>query len=149
MSFPIEARLVVPHTDRMLLLDQVLHADENSLIATGCVRADSPFARDGAVGAWVGMEFMAQAVAAFEGCRARDRGDAPKVGFLIGSRHYTCSTPAFAVGTSLRVEISRQYEEGGLGLFNGKLSGTDISADASLSVFQPNDAQQFLLGNET
>ncbi|MEP6832158.1 MAG: 3-hydroxylacyl-ACP dehydratase [Gemmatimonas sp.] len=147
MIFPIEASKVVPHSDRMSLLDTIVHADENSLVANGRVREDSPFARDGVIGAWIGIEFMAQAVAAFEGCRARERGEPPKVGFLIGSRHYASSAPTFAVGSLLRVEISRQYEEGGLGLFDGKIFGDDVAADASLSVYQPDDAQQFLLEN--
>lgn len=145
MDFPIDANLVVPHSARMSLLDTVVCADENSLAANARVREDSPFARDGVVGSWVGIEYMAQAIAAFEGCRARDRGDAPKVGFLIGSRHYVCSAPAFTVGSSLRIEIVRQYEEGGLGLFDGKITGDNLTADASLSVYQPENAQQFLL----
>ena len=149
MDFPIDANLVVPHSARMSLLDTVVRADENSLTAEARVREDSPFARDGVVGAWVGIEYMAQAIAAFEGCRARDRGDAPKVGFLIGSRHYACSVPGFAVGSLLRIEIVRQYEEGGLGLFDGKITGDNISADASLSVYQPDNAQQFLLEHGT
>lgn len=145
MDFPIEANLVVPHSARMSLLDTVVKADENSLAADARVREDNPFARDGVVGSWVGIEYMAQAIAAFEGCRARDRGAAPKVGFLIGSRDYACSTPAFAVGSSLRIEIVRQYEEGGLGLFDGKIIGEHVTADASLSVYQPENAQQFLM----
>lgn len=147
MTFPVDAGLVVPHSDRMLLLDTVEHADENSLVASARVRADSPFVRDGVVGTWIGIEFMAQAIAAFEGCRARERGESPKVGFLIGSRHFSSTSPTFAVGATLRVEIVRQYEEGGLGLFDAKITGDDVTADASISVFQPDDAQQFLLGN--
>lgn len=147
MDFPIDAHLVVPHTARMSLLDTVVRADENSLAANARVREDSPFARDGVVGSWVGIEYMAQAIAAFEGCRARDRGDAPKVGFLIGSRHYACSASGFAVGSTLHIEIVRQYEEGGLGLFDGKITGDHVTADASLSVYQPDNAQQFLLEN--
>ena len=140
MKFPVDAAHVVPHSARMLLLDTVVEGDENSLVATARVREDSPFARDGVIGAWVGIEYMAQAIAAFEGCRARERGDAPKVGFLIGSRHYACSAPAFAVGTVLRVEIKREYEEGGLGLFDGTITGDGVTAAASLSVYQPDNA---------
>ena len=145
MEFPLAAALVVPHSSRMLLLDTVLAADENSLTAEARVREDNPFARDGVVGAWVGVEYMAQAIAAFEGCRARERGVGPKVGFLIGSRHYSCTAPGFAVGTVLQVRIVRQFEEGGLGLFDGTLTGDGVTADASISVYQPDDAKQFLL----
>lgn len=145
MNFPIEAALVVPHSARMMLLDTVMGADENSLTATARVREDSPLAHDGVMGSWAVIEFMAQAIAAFEGCRAHERGDKPKVGFLIGTRHMTCNVPGIAVGTELQVRIERQYEEGGLGLFEGVVSGRDITANASISVYQPDNAQAFLL----
>lgn len=147
MGFPLAAADVVPHSSRMLLLDTILAADANSLTAEARVRDDNPFARDGVVGAWIGVEFMAQAIAAFEGCRAREHGAGPKVGFLIGSRHYTCSAAGFPVGTSLEVRIVRQWEEGGLGLFDGTLSGGGITAEGSISVFQPENAREFLKGN--
>lgn len=145
MEFPLAAAEVVPHSSRMLLIDTVLAADENSLTAEARVRADNPFARDGVVGAWIGVEYMAQAIAAFEGCRARERGAGPKVGFLIGSRHYACSAPGFTVGSLMRVRVVRTFEEGGLGLFDGTLTADGVTADASISVYQPDDAQQFLL----
>lgn len=135
---------LVPHSERMLLLDSVTDHDENSLTADGVVRADCPLVRDGAVGAWVGIEYMAQAIAAFEGCRAREQGSAPKVGFLIGSRHYTCSVSSFPVGTAFSVHVAQQWTEGGLGLFLGTLTGENFRADASISVFLPEDASQYL-----
>ncbi|MEO7997772.1 MAG: 3-hydroxylacyl-ACP dehydratase [Gemmatimonadaceae bacterium] len=145
MNFPIEASLVVPHSSRMSLLDMVTGADENSLSATARVREDNPLVHDGVMGSWAVIEYMAQAIAAFEGCRARERGDKPKVGFLIGTRHMTCDVPGIAVGTELQVHIERQYEEGGLGLFDGVVTGREILANASISVYQPDNAQQFLL----
>jgi len=145
VEFPLAAADVVPHSSRMLLLDTVLAADENSLEACARVREDNPFSHDGLVGAWVGVEYMAQAIAAFEGCRARAHGLGPKVGFLIGSRHYSCTVPAFPVGTQLQVRIVRQFEEGGLGLFDGTLTADGVTANASISVYQPDNAQQFLL----
>jgi predicted hotdog family 3-hydroxylacyl-ACP dehydratase len=149
MEFPLAAADVVPHSSRMLLIDTIIAADENSLTAEGRVRDDNPFLRDGVVGAWVGVEYMAQAIAAFEGCRARARGVGPKVGFLIGSRHYTCTAPSFVVGTNVQIRIVRQFEEGGLGLFDGTLTADGISADASLSVYQPDNAEQFLKEHQT
>lgn len=149
MNFPIAAALVVPHSARMLLIDSVLGADESSLSATATIHPDNPFLRDGLVGAWVGVEYMAQAIAAFEGCRARARGDAPKVGFLIGSRQFRTSGGGFSLQATLHIHVSRQYEEGGLGLFDGTITsmnrdGESVSVEASVSVYQPDDARQFV-----
>ena len=44
------------------------------------------FVEDGQVPAWVGIEYMAQAIAAWAGCRARAAGKPPQLGFLLGSR---------------------------------------------------------------
>jgi predicted hotdog family 3-hydroxylacyl-ACP dehydratase len=148
VTFPLDAALVVPHSSAMLLIDTVEHADENTLVAHARVRANCPLVHDGAAGAWTGIEFMAQAIAAFEGCRARLRNEGPKVGFLIGSRSYASSVPAFPVDASLRIEIARQYEDSGLGLFDGRIIDNTTNttfAEATLSVFQPDNAEQFLL----
>lgn len=149
IEFPLAAALVVPHSSRMLLIDTVIDSTETSLTARAVVRGDNPFLHNGAIGAWIGVEYMAQAIAAFEGCRARLRGVGPKVGFLIGSRHFTCTAPVFAVGEQLEIRIDRQWEEGPLGLFEAKLTGPNGGAEATLSVFQPDDAGAFLAGNQS
>ena len=58
----------------MVLLDHVVAADDESLCAAVQVREDSLFYVDGAVGGWVGLEYMAQAIGAFAGFQARLRG---------------------------------------------------------------------------
>ncbi|WP_307732400.1 hypothetical protein [Massilia sp. MB5] len=87
MSMPA-FRSLVPHAGPMALLDRVLEADEESLCAEVAIRADSLFYAEGGVGSWVGIEYMAQAVAAHAGYLARQRGEAVKPGFLLGSRRY-------------------------------------------------------------
>lgn len=149
IAFPIEAARVVPHANRMLLLDTVVAGDEHSITATAVVSAGSPLNHDGIVGSWAGIEYMAQAIAALEGCRALGQGEAPKVGFLIGARQYACNVSSFATGVALNVHVRRQHEHNGLGLFDAHITGTDhdgndIAADAVISVFQPTNAQEFL-----
>lgn len=149
IAFPVEAARVVPHANRMLLLDTVTAGDENSLTATAVVRASSPLNHDGAAGSWTGIEFMAQAIAALEGCRALEQGESPKVGFLIGARQYACNVSSFATGVQLNVHVTRQHEHNGLGLFDARITGTDhagndITANAVISVFQPVNADEFL-----
>ena len=79
---------LVPHTGPMCLLDRVIDAGDEHLVAEVTIRADDLFADGGAVGAWVGIEYMAQAVAAWAGWRARVQGGAPKIGLLLGTRDY-------------------------------------------------------------
>ena len=136
---------VVPHSGRMLLLDRIVHYDAESLTSELTVRGDAPFVRDGAVGAWVALEYMAQTIAAFAGCDARTRGEPPKVGFLIASRQFSSNTPSIPVATTLQVHVVRELlDASGLGAFTGTVRGEGIMIDATLSVFQPHDVQQFL-----
>ena len=81
---PIEA--LVPHKPPMLLLDRVLSYSTDYVSCEVEIRVDSPFVRDGVVPAIVGLEYMAQCVAAFAGLSARHKGEAPRIGFLLGSR---------------------------------------------------------------
>ena len=137
---------VVPHRAPMLLLDRLLSADEDSVVVEGGVRHGQPFATDAGVPAFVGVEVMAQAIAAWAGCRAHRLGQPVKLGFLLGTRRYACARTHFAFGARLRVEARREVMgDNGLGMFACRLwhDGEPV-ADALLSVFEPPDAAAFL-----
>jgi predicted hotdog family 3-hydroxylacyl-ACP dehydratase len=146
MKLP-EIGTLVPHSGAMLLLDAVLAADHETLSAQVAIRPDSMFVADGAVGAWVGVEYMAQAVAAHAGYCARLRGEPVRVGFLLGTRRYTCAVPAFAQGSVLRIHVQRALQgENGLGAFDCRIEdgeGAEL-ASATITVFQPDNVEEFL-----
>ncbi len=139
---------LLPHSGRMVLLDRVAAADDENLCAEVAIRADSAFCDGAAVGAWVGIEYMAQAIAAHAGWLARRRGDAVRVGFLLGSRKYEAAVPAFAVGSVLQVHAHRVLQgDNGLGAFECRIEhdGT-VVATATVTVFQPDNVNEFLKG---
>jgi len=142
---------IVPHAGSMCLLDRALEADAESLLAEVTIRDTGLFHDGSGVGGWVGIEYMAQAMAAWGGWQSRLRGEAPKLGFLLGSRRYLCSRPIFHSGETLRVEVHRQFAaDNGLGQFDCRIeiAGVEV-ATAALTVFEPEDAQQFLKGSMT
>ncbi|MBU3070631.1 hotdog family protein [Aestuariicella sp. G3-2] len=147
---PYDIADLVPHSGTMSLLDDTLSSDENSLTATVGIRPDSLFATEQGVPAWVGIEYMAQAIAAFAGVQARLAGEDIRIGFLVGSRKYTCDAPYFPIGSTLTIHVARELQgENGLGVFICRItSETDsanmIVAEANLNVFQPDDAAEFL-----
>ncbi|MDP5009158.1 MAG: 3-hydroxylacyl-ACP dehydratase, partial [Glaciimonas sp.] len=109
----------IPHSGSMVLLDRILSVDAENLCAEVVIRSDSLFC-DAAlgVGSWVGVEYMAQAIAAYAGYGAALRGDAVKVGFLLGTRRYDAHCPYFAVGAVLHVAVERILQtENGVGSF--------------------------------
>jgi predicted hotdog family 3-hydroxylacyl-ACP dehydratase len=133
-------RDVVPHSGRMLLLDRLVAFDDDSLTAELTIREGALFAQARGVGAWVGIEYMAQAVAAFAGTAAFARGEKAKVGFLVGTRHYACNVSYFPPGATLRVLVRRDAQEAhGVGSFVCSITGEGIVAEATITVIQPDD----------
>jgi predicted hotdog family 3-hydroxylacyl-ACP dehydratase len=142
---------VVPHTGTMVLLDHIDFWNEQELQASVTVRADAPFADERGIPAWVGIELMAQSIGAFGGCRARHGGNPVKIGFLVGSRRYTCSQSYFPVDAQLQVHVKEIiHGDNGLCVFECNLQGVGehagINATANINVFQPDDPEQFLQG---
>ena len=140
MEMP-DIRLLLPHSGTMVLLDRVISADENSLCAEVTIQPGSLFYSDGGVGAWVGLEYMAQAIGAYAGYRARLRGEPIKIGFLLGTRRYESRRPVFSQGSVLKVYIKRVLEsDNGLASFDCRIDDESGEiANASVTVFQPVD----------
>lgn len=129
---------VVPHAGRMILIDEILDYSSSSLTACVTIRESSLFLTpDNVVPAWVGIEYMAQAIAAWAGVQARLRGEPVKAGYLLGSRHYQASHPVFTLGDTLTIAVNKQYHEGELAVFECKISGSQVAVSATLNVFQP------------
>jgi predicted hotdog family 3-hydroxylacyl-ACP dehydratase len=143
MDFP-DIRSLVPHAGRMVFLDRVIAADPDSLCAEVTIRRDSLFFDGTGVGAWAGIEYMAQAIAAYAGYVARLRGEPVKIGFLLGTRHYESARPMFALGSVLKVHARRVLQnENGLASFECYIDDLhDCVARASVTVFQPADATE-------
>lgn len=141
---------LVPHRGDMSWLDAVVSANHNEVVAEATVRADSFFVRDGNLPIWVGVEFMAQAVAAWAGHRGRQQGRTARIGFLLGTRRLEVHRQAFRVGDCLRIEARCELMgDNGLGMFACRiLVGGELAAEANLSVFEPPDEVAFLNSSE-
>ena len=148
MNIP-DIRSLLPHSGSMVLLDRVIAADEESVCAEVRIRENSLFFSAGGVGAWVGMEYMAQAIGAYAGYNAKLRGDPIRIGFLLGTRRYQCSQPLFALGSLLKIYARRIFQsENGLASFDCHIDDENGQlASATVTVFQPADAEAIFDGN--
>jgi len=137
---------VVPHRQDMCLLQRILRWDQDSIEAELVVPATGLFIEEGEMPAWIGIEYMAQAIAAWAGCRARAAGNVPQLGFLLGSRRYSSQRSGFPSGSRLRVQARRELlGDNGLGLFACRiLAGEEEWAVANVSVYEPADAKAYL-----
>lgn len=141
---------LIPHRGALRLLDRVLEVDEEHVVAEVDVPFDGLFVRDGQVPAWIGIEYMAQAVAAWAGARARQRGGAPRPGLLLGTRRYEAHCDGFASGSCLQVSARCELIGGnGLGQFDCRIvqDGRELAA-SRISVLDPPDGADHLLKPE-
>ncbi len=123
---------------------------DEALTAHASVRADAWYAdADGAMPAWIGIELMAQAIAAHVGLLAMRAGGRARPGVLLGSRRYEAHTAAFARDAQLRIEVKELLRgEEGHGAYECAIyHGAVCCAEAVMKVFQPADFQSFIEGS--
>ncbi|MFL9917000.1 hotdog family protein [Paraburkholderia fungorum] len=145
---PIEA--IIPHRGTMLLLDAVNTFADDTLSARATVHADAWYAdADGAMPAWIGIELMAQAIAAHVALLAMRGGGSARPGVLLGSRSYQALQPSFASGAQLLIHATELLRsEEGHGAYECTIHHDDVCcAEAVIKVFQPRDFQSFIEGS--
>ena len=103
--FPAPEALI-PHRGPALLLETVVEAADDRLVASATVPQGSAFAAQGLAPPFVALEVAAQAAAAFEALRRRRAGGdpEPRVGYLVGARGVVLRT-GLPVGFPLQVTI--------------------------------------------
>jgi len=139
---------LLPHAGPMLLLDRVVEAEGKRICCEATVRSDGLFDRAGAVPAYLGLEYMAQAIAALSGLHARQRGEPARLGFLLGTRRFETSAATLHCGAIVQVivrEVVRSTT--GMAAFDCQVTGKDVSQSARLSVFEPGDPDHYLQGD--
>jgi predicted hotdog family 3-hydroxylacyl-ACP dehydratase len=128
---------LIPHSGRMVLLDRIIGFDGHTLSAELVVRDSGLFGDSQGVPAWAGIEYMAQAVAAYAGLQSKLAGEPIKLGFLLGTRRYTSNVAHFPLGTILVIQATNIIQDDKLGVFDCKIYGTAIEISANLNVYQP------------
>jgi predicted hotdog family 3-hydroxylacyl-ACP dehydratase len=128
---------LIPHSGQMILLDRVVEFDGNKLIAEMTVRNDGLFGCEKVVPAWVGIEYMAQAVGAYAGIKSKLEGEPIKLGYLLGTRRFSSNVASFVAGTALTIIVKVIIQDDKLGAFDCQILGDGIEVSANLTVYQP------------
>jgi len=133
----IDITELLPHSGKMVLLDRMIECNEKSLSAEWVVRDDGLLGNGKTVPAWVGIEYMAQAIAAYAGVMAKQAGEPVKPGFLLGTRRYSSNVAEFKAGSTLTVRVKKIIQDNNLAAFECKISGVDVEISANLNIYQP------------
>ncbi len=133
----IKMNEILPQADKMMLLDKVIEFDDKSMSTELQVRNDGLFGDETSLPAWVGIEYMAQTVAAHTGMMNKLSGKPVTMGLLLGTRRFLTNIDKFTVGKVLRVKVERLIQDQGLSVFNCRISGENVEVSAKLNVYQP------------
>ena len=140
--YPIDS--VIPQRPPMALIDEIVAREADSIIALVTIRSSGLFFQLGhGIPSHVGLEWMAQACAAFAGAKALDEAGTVKVGFLLGTRNFQANRYWFTEGERLYVRARLEYRDDELANFACEIADSidgPAIAKASLNVFHPNDA---------
>ena len=139
---------LVPHSGKMAILDHLISADDHQATSTVSIHSGSMFfIRGKGVPVWIGIEYMAQTIAALSGYHAKLKGEAVKIGLLVGCRKSICHVPHFGEGWNLNVQVTHVWEAEGMAVFDCVISADDnILMEANINVYQPENIEAYLRG---
>lgn len=135
-----------PLSNRMCLLDTIKDIQDDVFSAAVVLNENSTFADVDGVPGWLGIEYMAQTIAAFAGAKASVNQQPIEIGFLLGSRKYHSEIEKFPFDKEIVIHVKEiLQDESGLGVFDCSIEiENNTVASAKLNVFQPNDPAQFI-----
>jgi len=144
-DIPIEQ--LIPHRPPMILVDKLLAYSSKGACCELAILPNHVFLQPEGVPAHIGMEFMAQTLAAMNGYQSRIEGRPPDVGFLLGTPKFESSVPFFKQGQRLKVEVTLVWGDDELRQFQCKIEDFDsleVLQTATINAFVPNDLDGYL-----
>lgn len=128
MSESLRLADLLPHRPPMILLAELISVDvpeEASAVADtspGCIFYD-PELRG--VPACAALEYMAQTMALVVGASRRRRGQAPKIGFVLGTRRMEVKVATFESGKRYVTNAKCVYDDGEFASFDCAITDPD------------------------
>lgn len=124
----------------MILLTRMVELSEAQACSEVEILPGSQFLENNQVPSWIGIEYVAQTIAAYSGYLGRQSGKPPSIGFLLGARRYRSKVASFKLGQKLIVKVEPVLIDGDMGSFKGTIEiEGQLVADVSMTTFKPDD----------
>jgi predicted hotdog family 3-hydroxylacyl-ACP dehydratase len=138
---------LLPHRPPMILLDRMVETTELGSTCEVTIRPQTLFLESAGVPAFVGLEYMAQAVAAYGGYKSYLAGEPIAVGLLLGTPQLKTYCQFFDLGQMLQVQVIHVWGHHELMQFHCTIQDAatgKLLQEAELNVFKPKDLQAYL-----
>jgi predicted hotdog family 3-hydroxylacyl-ACP dehydratase len=138
MDIDIEA--LIPHRDRMRLIDGVVAVDDEMAVTSATVTEDWPLYDKGSVDILVTIELVAQTAALLEGWKRLKSKRGGATGWLVGIKKADFRRPRLSVPATLITEVVRSYALEGYAVFTGTVSsGSEAVASMQIQALRPEE----------
>jgi predicted hotdog family 3-hydroxylacyl-ACP dehydratase len=131
----------------MLLLERLVETTEKTSTCEVTITPHTLFLEAEGVPAYVGLEYMAQAIAAHGGYVSYRAGEPVALGLLLGTPKWHSACRTFALGQTLRIHVRHIWGDAQLLRFHCTIIDAatgQLLQQADVNVFKPADAQQYL-----
>ena len=137
---------LLPHDPPMVLLDRYISSDEKELIAETDITPASQFYTEGlGVPAYIGIEYIAQAVSAFNGLKDQQSGRVVRPGFLLGSRNVQITADYFDPDAIITTRVEMSFNDGEMAVFDGHVfQDGQLKVKARINAYQPENPAAFI-----
>lgn len=145
---------LVPHSGRMVLLDEIVAFGSDFVEARSSIRDDHCLLQREVLPILMGLEIMAQGVAAFAGIQDVLANQPIRLGFLLGTRKLHIHIKELPIGSKLAIDAKLSTQDAtGMGVFDCQLRWLnapdsirqaltdDIILQAALNVYSPKTVQ--------
>lgn len=127
----------IPHAQPMVFVDHIVEVSEQHVVTELSIRPELMFCEAEGLPTWTSVEIMAQSISAFAGYKGHQQGQAPQIGFLLGTRKLNLPISHFALGKRLRIRAEQGYLHEGLAQFDCVIDYDGQQITATLNVFEP------------
>ena len=139
-QFDIKIEDLLPHRDRMLLIDEILDVDDNAAVTCATVTRQWPLFDGRTVDSLILIEVVAQTAGINNGwVRIQKHGIASeKKGWLVGIKQSRFFVDAVALNDRIITRTENQFEyEGYRQILGTAKIGATVAGEVALQVIQP------------
>ena len=137
----------IPHDGSMALIENITDIADSYIECSVKTSSSKAFRDENMqIPSWIGIEYMAQTIAAYAGWMDKKEGKPVSVGFLLGCRNLALQTDFFTDET-IYIQAKLVFRNEELGSFKCVILSEDkqsILAEAVVNVFQPENIDQFI-----
>jgi len=128
---------LIPHRDRMKLVDEILEIDGDITRTSSVVTDLWPLDETGLLDPMILVELVAQTSGVHEGWKARRNGTAGTKGWLVGIKKANFFSDAVPVGAVLTTSVRLLYAQQAYAVFAGTVEAASTPlAEVELQVFR-------------